>query len=100
MGEKSGVSKSNATYAEIKNNFPDLFEKIKNEGRVEGAAGENNRMKKIDSISQIGPGTESLVYNAKYKTPVTADELAIVILDQQKTAINTLNGFLGKSALP
>lgn len=69
-------------YEEIKNNHPEIFEKIKNEGRVEGAQEENERIKNIDGLSQLG--MEELIHNAKYEEPMNAGELAIAILNKQK----------------
>lgn len=70
------------TYEDIKNNHPEIFEKIKNEGHDEGVMEENDRIKKIDNIAQIG--MEELIHNAKYKEPMNAGELAIAILNKQK----------------
>lgn len=69
-------------YEDIKNDHPEIFEKIKNEGRVEGTKEENDRIKNIDAIAQVG--MEELINDAKYKDPVNAGELAIEILNKQK----------------
>lgn len=72
----------NVNYEDIKNDHPEIFEKIKNEGRVEGVKEENDRIKNIDAIAQVG--MEELINDAKYKEPMNAGELAIKILNKQK----------------
>lgn len=69
-------------YDDLKNNHPELFNKIKNEGREEGIKEENKRIQNIDEIAQVG--MEELIHNAKYKEPLNAGELAIAILNKQK----------------
>lgn len=81
-GEKEKGDDGVVNYEEIKNNHPEIFEKIKNEGRVEGAQEENGRIKDIDNLSQLG--MEELIHNAKYTEPMNAGELAIAILNKQK----------------
>lgn len=78
---KKGADEA-VNYEDIKNNHPDLFKKIKNEGRIEGVQEENKRIKNIDNLSQLG--MEDLIHNAKYEEPMNAGDLAIAILNKQK----------------
>lgn len=78
---KKGGEES-VTYEEIKNQHPEIFEKIKNEGHAEGVKEENERIKNIDALSQVG--MESLINNAKYEDPINSGQLAIKILNKQK----------------
>jgi len=78
---KKGGEES-VTYEEIKNQHPEIFEKIKNEGHAEGVKEENERIKSIDALSQVG--MESLINNAKYEEPINSGQLAIKILNKQK----------------
>lgn len=65
-------------YEKLKNEFPEIFNQIKNEGASE----ERLRIKNIEEIS-IG-GFEDLVNKAKFEEPINAGELSLKILKAQK----------------
>ncbi|GGG32890.1 hypothetical protein GCM10007425_29450 [Lysinibacillus alkalisoli] len=69
------------TYEELKNNHPELFNQIKNEGFKAGVQEENARIKSIDSLSSTG--MEELLNKAKYEESMDAGQLAIEILNKQ-----------------
>lgn len=66
----------------FKNDYPDLYEQVKNEGYQEGVKAENARIKAIDELGV--PGSEELVNKAKYETMETAEQLAVNIIKAQK----------------
>lgn len=80
--EKEEGGEEVVDYEKIKNDFPEIFEKIKNEGMDEGAKNERARIQSIDALSQSG--MEELVDKAKYEEPMDAGQLAIEILNKQK----------------
>lgn len=70
------------TVEELKNEFPDLYNFVINEGKEIGKTEERERLKKIDDM-----GVENyaeLVRNAKYLEPINASDLAIQVLKKQK----------------
>jgi ATP-dependent protease ClpP protease subunit len=74
----------------LKNDYPELYKQIKNEGHQEGVQAENARFKTIDDIAS--PGFKDLVNKAKYETPITAEQLAVEMIKAQKQAgTNFLN---------
>lgn len=68
----------------LKNDYPELYEQVKNEGYQEGVKAENDRFKAIDEIATAG--FEDLVNKAKYESPVTAEQLAVEMIKAQKQA--------------
>lgn len=68
----------------LKNDYPELYKQVKNEGHQEGIQIENARFKAIDEIATAG--FEDLVNKAKYETPVTAEQLAVEMIKAQKQA--------------
>ncbi|WP_082168010.1 Clp protease ClpP [Yersinia aldovae] len=66
----------------LKNNQPDLYEKIINEGKVIGQSEERKRIQEIENLAPLGH-TE-LVNKAKFETGVTAATMAIEILNAEK----------------
>lgn len=70
------------TVDELKNQFPDLYSYVINEGKELGKTEERERLKAIDEMD-ISNYPE-LVENAKYTNPVQASDLAMDILKRQK----------------
>lgn len=70
------------TVDELKNQFPDLYSCVINEGKELGKTEERERLKAIDEMD-ISNYPE-LVENAKYTNPVQASDLAMDILKIQK----------------
>lgn len=66
----------------LKNEHPELYKEIKNNGYEAGVLAENKRIKEIDNLAQVG--MEDLIKNAKFEEPMNAGELAIAILNKQK----------------
>lgn len=79
--EKEGDEKT-MNLEELKNNHPDLYNQIREEGFQEGIKAENNRIKSIEDLSIAG--SEDLVNKAKFETNETAEQLAVNILKAQK----------------
>lgn len=69
-------------FEQLKNDYPELFEQVKNEGVKEAVAAERTRMQEIDNIAP--PGMEDLANKAKFETGVTASEFAVEVLKAQK----------------
>lgn len=66
----------------LKNEHPELFNQVKKLGFEEGAKAENARLRDIDDLAT--PGTENLINDAKYGTPITAEQLAIKMIKAQR----------------
>ncbi len=66
----------------LKNEHPDLYEKVKNIGFEEGQNAENTRIKEIEELAT--PGNENLVQAAKFENSSTAAELAVAIVKAEK----------------
>lgn len=67
---------------ELKNNHPDLYNQIKNEGFNDGVSAERTRIKGIEDLAM--PGNEELVTKAKFETGITAEALAVEIIKAEK----------------
>lgn len=67
---------------QLKNDYPELYNQIKNEGKTEGIQAENARIKAIEDLAL--PGNEALINDAKFKTMDTAETLAINIIKAEK----------------
>lgn len=67
---------------QLKNDYPELYNQIKQEGYEEGVNAENARFKEIEDLAI--PGNEELVNKAKYDTKATAAQLAVDIIKAQK----------------
>lgn len=63
---------------ELKNNHPELFNEIFNEG----VSNERARIKEIEDLAM--PGNENLVNKAKFETGITAEKLAVEIIKAEK----------------
>lgn len=82
----------------LKNEYPELYKVIKNEGRDEGIQSERDRMKAIDEL--IMPGYEEIFNKAKYETGVSAEFVAMEMIKADKQrASNHLNN-IQKDAEP
>ncbi len=66
------------TVEELKEAYPELVKEIEEEAKKE----ELERLQAIEEIA--APGAEEIVNDAKYKTKITAGEVAIKILNAQK----------------
>lgn len=66
----------------IKNEYPELYQQIKNEGYEEGASAENNRIKEIEDLAM--PGNEDVVNEAKFGEKIDAKDLAMKIIKAEK----------------
>ncbi|MEA0565525.1 head maturation protease, ClpP-related [Lysinibacillus irui] len=68
----------------LQNNHPELFNQVKQMGHDEGVKAENDRIKAIEEIAPVG--NDALVQAAKFDKPVTAEQLAVQIVKNQKEA--------------
>lgn len=66
----------------FQNEHPELFQEVKNLGIEEGKEIENKRIKDIEDIAM--PGNEELVNKAKFDEKVTAEQLAVQIIKNDK----------------
>lgn len=78
--ENTGGSVMN--YETLKNEHPELFNQIKNEGIKAGKDAENARIKSIEELSL--PGNETLINKAKFEDDLTAEQLAVEIIKAEK----------------
>lgn len=67
---------------EFQNDYPELYSQVKNTGYQEGVEAERERIKNIEEIAPNGYG--NLVRDAKFENAITAEALAIKILNAQK----------------
>lgn len=82
IDNKKNIKEVKMTLDELKNQFPDLYDYVLNEGKKIGKEEEKERIKAIDDIG-VNNYSE-LIENAKYVNPMSASELAINILKKQK----------------
>lgn len=66
----------------LKNDYPELYKQVKNEGFEEGKKAENARIKGIEELSL--PGNETLINQAKFEKDLTAEQLAVEIIKAEK----------------
>lgn len=66
----------------FQNEHPELFQEVKNLGIQEGIEIENKRIEAIEDIAM--PGNEELVNKAKFETKMTAEQLAVQIIKNDK----------------
>lgn len=69
---------------ELQNKHPELFNQVKQMGHDEGAKAENERIKEIEDIAPVG--NDALVQAAKFENNITAEQLAVQIVKNQKEA--------------
>ena len=82
IDNKKNTKEVKMTLEELKNQFPDLYDYVLNEGKKIGKEEERERIKAIDDIGVNN--YSDLIENAKYVNPMSASELAINILKKQK----------------
>ena len=82
IDNKKNTKEVKMTLEELKNQFPDLYDYVLNEGKKIGKEEEKERLKAIDDIGVNN--YSDLIENAKYVNPISASELAINILKKQK----------------
>lgn len=70
------------TLDQLKNEHPDLYNQIMNEGREAGLQAERNRIKAIDELAM--PGNEELINKAKFETGISAEQVAMEIIKAEK----------------
>lgn len=66
----------------LKADYPELVEAIRNEAKNEGISQERARILAIEEIAIVGH--EEMVQEAKFKTAMTAEQLAVAILKADK----------------
>lgn len=66
----------------LKNEHPELYSQILNQGKEEGIKAERERIKEIESLAL--PGSSELINKAKFETGVTASEVAIELIKAEK----------------
>lgn len=74
---KEGVNKK-MDLQELKNQYPELVEQIRNEAKEEAIVAERKRIQEIENIAV--PGAEEIINKAKFETGATAGEVAVEIL--------------------
>lgn len=82
IDNKNGKDDENMDMEKLKNDYPELYKQIKNEGYSEGITAENERIKAIEDMAV--PGHEELVNQAKFETKEKAEALAMNIIKAQK----------------
>lgn len=66
----------------LKNKHPELYNQVFNAGKEEGIKAERDRFKLIEN--SVIPGHEELVNKAKYETGVSAETLALEIMNAER----------------
>jgi ATP-dependent protease ClpP protease subunit len=78
------------TIEQLKNEYPDLYNQVVNEGREAGILAERERIKAINDIAI--PGNEEIINKAKFETGITAEQVALEIIKAEKQrSTNFLN---------
>ncbi|CDX01292.1 Phage protein [Desulfitobacterium hafniense] len=70
------------TLEKLKNEHPDLYNKVLNEGREAGVQAERQRIQAIEELAL--PGNEELLSKAKFETGITAEQVAVEIIKAEK----------------
>jgi ATP-dependent Clp protease, protease subunit len=81
LSNKKGESNV-LTLEQLKNEHPDLYNQVLNEGREAGVQAERQRIKSIDELAL--PGNEELVNKAMFETGISAEQLAVEIIKAEK----------------
>ena len=76
------VEGSVVTIEEIKNNHPELYNQILNEGKNSGINEERERIKAIENLAL--PGNEEILNKAKFDTGLSPEATAIQIIQAEK----------------
>lgn len=66
----------------LKNEYPDIYNQILDQGKEEGVKAERERIKEIENLSL--PGNDDLINRAKFETGVSASEVAIELIKAEK----------------
>ncbi|EGK5826042.1 hypothetical protein IO001_004911 [Salmonella enterica] len=66
----------------LKNKHPDLYNQVFNAGRDDGVKAERDRIKQIED--SVIPGHDELVNKAKFETGVSAETLALEIMNAER----------------
>lgn len=66
----------------LKNKHPDLYNQVFNAGKDDGVKAERNRIKQIED--SVIPGHDDLVNKAKFETGISAESLALEILNAER----------------
>lgn len=69
-------------YTTLKNEHPELFNQVLNEGIEQGTKNERERIQNIEEFAM--PGNEKIISNAKFNSSKTAAEVAMEILRNEK----------------
>lgn len=83
-------------YKQLKAEFPEVFDEIRNEGFQAGVEAERARIKAIEDIAPTGCG--DLVFSAKYENPMSAEQLAVAVLKAEKARKATELASISKDA--
>jgi ATP-dependent Clp protease, protease subunit len=67
---------------QLKNDYPELFNQVKNSGYEEGITAERSRIQAIEDLAL--PGNEELINKAKFETGVAAEAVAMEIIKSEK----------------
>ncbi|MED1942129.1 head maturation protease, ClpP-related [Cytobacillus firmus] len=67
---------------QLKNDYPELYKQVKNEGYQEGVKAENQRIKDIEDLQL--PGNDALINQAKFETNASASDVAVQIIKAEK----------------
>jgi len=70
------------TLEQLKNEHPDLYNQVVNEGKEAGIQAERKRIQAIDELAM--PGNEDLVNKAKFETGISAELVAMEIIKAEK----------------
>jgi ATP-dependent protease ClpP protease subunit len=82
VGKKQEGEGKPMNLEQLKNDHPELYKQVKDEGHEEGVKAENARIKAIEELGVIG--SEELVTKAKFETKASAESLAVDIIKAQK----------------
>lgn len=85
-------------YETLKNQHPELFNQVKNEGFDEGKKAENARIKGIEELAI--PGNETLINEAKFEKDLSAEQLAVEIIKAEKARGTEVLNHLKNDAQP
>jgi len=70
------------TIEQLKNEHPDLYNQVINEGKEAGIQAERKRIQAIDELAM--PGNEELINKAKFETGISAEQVALEIIKAEK----------------
>lgn len=82
MNAKEQEPEVTMSYEAVRESAPDVFERIRLEGRDEGAQAERERIQSIESIK--APGYENLVSENKFKPESTKESISALVVEAQE----------------